>query len=347
MKRFLATTAIVALAAAPVMADSHSDKTNEMQNGEQAEMSGNASGKAAETNLTAKVGDKEIHASNMIGHPVYIRSEEAADEKIAKSASQPAESWERVGEIDDIILTADGQIDGVTLDAGGFLGMGEKNVRTGMDELEFVAFDGEENAAESDEFFVVFTGDRSALEDRDEMDENTVRDSGRSFWSDRTEKLQSGETENMQSSNESGRNDGEQQADMSGSDKASDTAADQTAGNESGTDPYGQNDQGADLAELDTAARDALTADELQGLTVYGPEGESIGEISELVVTNDGDITKVVIDVGGFLGLGEKPVAISFDEVSLHEDGSDMMGALRATTEHSSEELEGMREWQG
>ena len=52
-------------------------------------------------------------------------------------------------------------------------------------------------------------------------------------------------------------------------------------------------------------------------------------------------------DVGGFLGLGEKPVALPFDEVSLREGEEDMTDTLHATVAHSSEDLEGMKEWEG
>ena len=53
----------------------------------------------------------------------------------------------------------------------------------------------------------------------------------------------------------------------------------------------------------------------LIGQPVYsstGDEAEEIGKISDLVFANDGQITAVVIGVGGFLGIGEKAVAVDF-----------------------------------
>ena len=41
---------------------------------------------------------------------------------------------------------------------------------------------------------------------------------------------------------------------------------------------------------------------------------QSIGDINDLVVAEDGSIEAVVIGVGGFLGMGEKSVAVPFDE---------------------------------
>lgn len=354
MKRFLATTAIVALAAAPVMADTNADKQSDMKASETAEMSQSQSDKAAKSNASAKVGDKTIHAADMIGEPVYIRSEDASDEEIADSVSQPADNWERVGEIGDLILTKDGGIDSVTLDAGGFLGIGEKHVSTSMDELKFVSSEGGDNAESesgaAQHFYVVFTGDRSALEDRDEVDEQSERDSGNSFWSDESDKQQSKDKMDGQASNESTGNASSEQASNEStgdttSEQASNNASEQ--GTQTASDESDMSGQASGSAELNTDQRNALTADDLQGLSVYGSNDESIGEISELVLSDNGDISQVVIDVGGFLGLGEKPVALPFEEVTLREGGDDMTDTLRATVAHSSEDLEGMNEWEG
>jgi sporulation protein YlmC with PRC-barrel domain len=354
MKRFLATTAIVALAAAPVMADTHAEKESDMKASESAEMSQGQSDKAAKSNASTKVGDKTIHAADMIGEPVYIRSEDASDEEIADSVSQPADNWERVGEIGDLILTKDGGIDSVTLDAGGFLGIGEKHVSTNMDELKFVSSEGGDNTESESgaarHFYVVFTGDRSALEDRDEVDEQSERDSGNSFWSDETDKQQSKDKMDGQASNE---NTGNASSEQASNENTGDTTSEQASNNasEQGTqtasDESDMSGQASQSAELSTDQRNALTADDLQGLSVYGSNDESIGEISELVVSDSGDISQVVIDVGGFLGLGEKPVALPYDEVSLREREEDMTDTLHATVAHSSEDLESMKEWEG
>jgi predicted outer membrane protein/sporulation protein YlmC with PRC-barrel domain len=53
----------------------------------------------------------------------------------------------------------------------------------------------------------------------------------------------------------------------------------------------------------------------LEGLNVYNSNDEKIGDISELIVDNSGKIQAVVIGVGGFLGMGERDVAIPFDQI--------------------------------
>jgi predicted outer membrane protein/sporulation protein YlmC with PRC-barrel domain len=56
-------------------------------------------------------------------------------------------------------------------------------------------------------------------------------------------------------------------------------------------------------------------ASKLTGLNVYNTNDEKIGDISELIVDISGKIQAVIIGVGGFLGLGERDVAIPFDQI--------------------------------
>jgi sporulation protein YlmC with PRC-barrel domain len=56
-------------------------------------------------------------------------------------------------------------------------------------------------------------------------------------------------------------------------------------------------------------------ASQLEGLAVYNNNNERIGEINEMLVDNSGKIQAVVIGVGGFLGIGERDVAVPFEQV--------------------------------
>jgi opacity protein-like surface antigen len=55
----------------------------------------------------------------------------------------------------------------------------------------------------------------------------------------------------------------------------------------------------------------------LIGASVYGPDNASIGEINDVVIGSDGKINAVVVGVGGFLGVGEKSVALPFENISV------------------------------
>lgn len=55
---------------------------------------------------------------------------------------------------------------------------------------------------------------------------------------------------------------------------------------------------------------------DLTGTEVVTANDEKLGSISDVIVERDGSIVAVVIDVGGFLGIGAKPVAVSFDSLT-------------------------------
>lgn len=63
-------------------------------------------------------------------------------------------------------------------------------------------------------------------------------------------------------------------------------------------------------------AEPAFHANDLIGETVTNRSNDAkIGSISDLVLSEDGQVVSVIVGVGGFLGIGKKDVAISWDEV--------------------------------
>jgi hypothetical protein len=54
-------------------------------------------------------------------------------------------------------------------------------------------------------------------------------------------------------------------------------------------------------------------ASKLVGVDVYGQNNEKIGDIKEVLVDKSGAAKAAVIGVGGFLGIGEKDVAVPFN----------------------------------
>jgi hypothetical protein len=68
-------------------------------------------------------------------------------------------------------------------------------------------------------------------------------------------------------------------------------------------------------------------------LNVYNQNNETIGDISELIVDNSGKIQAVVVGVGGFLGIGERDVAIPFEQIRIvNEPRATATTAPTATT---------------
>jgi hypothetical protein len=48
---------------------------------------------------------------------------------------------------------------------------------------------------------------------------------------------------------------------------------------------------------------------------VYDPQQQKLGEIMDLLVNQSGQIEAAMVGVGGFLGAGEKDVAVSFNAI--------------------------------
>ena len=88
-----------------------------------------------------------------------------------------------------------------------------------------------------------------------------------------------------------------------------------------------------------------LTADKLDDATVYGMNNESIGEIDELLLTQDGKIDRVVLEVGGFLGIGEREVAIPFDRMTILRSDS-ALDDFRIYVDSTQERLEALPEYE-
>lgn len=56
-------------------------------------------------------------------------------------------------------------------------------------------------------------------------------------------------------------------------------------------------------------------ASKMVGLNVYNQANEKLGDISEVLLDKSGKVHAVVIGVGGFLGVGQRDVAIPFDKI--------------------------------
>jgi hypothetical protein len=70
-------------------------------------------------------------------------------------------------------------------------------------------------------------------------------------------------------------------------------------------------------------ASDDWLASNLIGHTVYNTQDEIVGDINDLVSDRDGKIVAVLVGSGGFLGIGQKDVAFSFDDLKLARDEND------------------------
>ena len=140
MKRILGTTAIILSLTGPAFADAHA---------------------AGFGTVTAQ--ETDFFASDLIGMRIY--NVEADYDTMEPMVDGAETEWEDIGEINDIIVTAEGNVSSVILGVGGFLGIGERDVAVNMGALEVVREDGESN----DRFLVVKTS-KEQLEQLPEFD---------------------------------------------------------------------------------------------------------------------------------------------------------------------------------
>jgi hypothetical protein len=80
-----------------------------------------------------------------------------------------------------------------------------------------------------------------------------------------------------------------------------------------------------------------IRGDDLKGTTVYGANDAKIGEIGDVVLTPDNKPDAVVVDVGGFLGIGAKEVAVGMNKLKFMTDKD---GKKYLYTNFTKEQLE-------
>jgi len=221
----------------------------------------------------------EILTSSLLGKPIYNGTGEDA---------------ETIGDVNDVVMTADGTAKAVVIGVGGFLGIGEKEVAVDFDRVAWADLGDEQRLVIDttvDELNAAPAFDRSTLEPN-----NDVAMAGESGMT--------GDT-----------------------DMSSDMVID--------TDPApGAVPMADDAATVDYAT---LTAQDVIGAEVYDGEGDVMGSVSDAILADDSKtIEAYIVDIGGFLGIGAKPVALAADTLVVAE-ASD--GALSVHTAFTEEQL--------
>ena len=83
----------------------------------------------------------------------------------------------------------------------------------------------------------------------------------------------------------------------------------------------------------DAAKREGLKpavflASKVIGVEVRNPAGDSVGKIEDLVIADGGTLRAVVLDVGGFLGVGSRQIAVEPSALVLRPGGSSVSAVL-------------------
>lgn len=189
------------------------------------------------------------------------------------------EGLDNIGQVTDIVLTNDGQVRALVVGVGGFLGGGDQDVALTMDQVSFAA-----DSEDPSRIYVVVTTVSDTLS------------SAPAFSRDRASA------------------EGGQQSGGQTTEGASDGGAAQ--GQPSGT--------GRTAFVAPTMAHDGydqigiseISSDRLVGEAVFGTDEGSVGTIRDLILDDSGAITNVIIDFGGFLGIGSSQVSVGFEELT-------------------------------
>jgi sporulation protein YlmC with PRC-barrel domain len=257
-------------------------------------------------------------ATNIIGETVY---------------NGTGENAENIGDVNDVVIAADGAVDSVIIGVGGFLGIGEKDVAVKFGELDWAEKDGDR--------WLVVAMTKEQLEAQPAFDRSPYDPAVAPVAAvdPAAPVAPSADQTTAQAPAEP----------VAPADPMAPATTDQTAQAPAEpavpADPAAPAPSTAETAQapadpaapaapatdtVTTAAIDKSTltelpaadirAEELVGTTVYGADDANIGEIGDVVLTADGKIDAYIIDVGGFLGMGEKEVAVGSENLAFMAD---------------------------
>ncbi|MEC5323421.1 PRC-barrel domain-containing protein [Aurantimonas sp. A3-2-R12] len=307
--------------------------------------------------FVASVGADQYLSEKIVGAEVY---------------SGPGEDAEKIGEINDLVLASSGKIEAGIIGVGGFLGIGEKDVAVPFDQFQLAR-----EADDKDDVRVTLAASKEQLEKapsfEDERPEQmAATETGAVDATAETEQAANVEasteksaeyTEKLAADAKANTNEAADKAALETKQAAADVetktdnaaletqqAADAAAAGAAGvvagtadattTASTGGTDQQQQMSPV--TDKSLLTADNLMGTKVYGPNDEKVGEIGEIALSEEGKVDAIIIDVGGFLGIGEKEVAVAMDNLEFMQDAN---GSLYLYTQFSEDQLKSQPEY--
>lgn len=257
-------------------------------------------------------------ASAMIGETVYNGTGDDA---------------ENIGEVNDLVLNAEGNLDFVVIGVGGFLGLGEKDIAVSYSDLQWVERDGDR--------WLVAPYTKDQLTAQTEFDRRPYQ-----MTPATTAAAPAPATTDTMAAAPATDGTTAAPAPATTDNMATAPAADgTTAAPAPGTTDTMAQAPATDTTQTAAIDRSTLTempagtirAEELVGTTVYGANEANVGSIGDVILTQDGQAEAVIIDVGGFLGLGAKEVAVGMDQLAFMADAN---GNKYLYTTFTKEQLE-------
>jgi hypothetical protein len=77
----------------------------------------------------------------------------------------------------------------------------------------------------------------------------------------------------------------------------------------------------------------------LIGTNIKNGAGDTIGEVKSVVVNSAGKISDVIVSVGGFLGVGDREVALAWNDLTVMDEGK------KVTSNMTKDQLKALPEY--
>lgn len=305
--------------------------------------------------LQSHSGAPFLFASDMIGATLY--STETEFEADATLSAEMQRELENIGEVDDVLLTGDGEVQALILGVGGFLGIGERDVALPISQVQMLR-----NAEDPADVRLVVQATRDQISNAPAFDRDTLgqmnaegmetADGEQAQPLAETETMAEGSGDSQLETDTDVAADTDMQTD-SGDAVAADTGTQTETGDDVAADTEMQTETDSDVAadtgmqteegteqtadssqmqETDSEAAAAEGEDiqalvaSLQDAPVYGPNEDEIGTIVEVVMNDAGDaIAELVIDVSAYYGTDDMKVSAQYDEVTVEGEGEDQV----------------------
>jgi len=215
---------------------------------------------------------------------------------------------ETIGKITSIYIGPDGHVDSVMVGVGGFLGLGEREVKIAWSDLHV------ENYGEK----VVVNMTKDELKAKPEYKYSDTSWRGQVFsdkgpWPAADPNRSASAADRMPNSGVA-----------IGGKPASD-----------------RNMAAATTSTGDFNADGEMSGAAIIGATVQNENHETVGKVQDIYVDGGGAIKKVVVSVGGFLGMGAKDVAVKWSDIRFSRDDK----SLVLTTTWTKDSLERMPDY--
>lgn len=247
---------------------------------------------------------EQVLATSVLGKTVYTGSDEQG---------------EAIGDVNDVVINASGGAEALVIGVGGFLGIGEKDVAINFDRVSWSDRDGQR--------IIVVSATKEELEAAPQFERTAVMDGAVAT--------------------------GSEQEQSTGQTVTPPVITDENAETEipaTGTTPQ-MTDPDAPVVDSGTATSAApasdpdlkpvdpsmLSTEKLIGTPVKVADDTQIGKIGDVILDKSGKVEAYVIDIGGFLGIGAKPVAMSAQSVQIVADAK---GATTIYSPFTKEQLE-------